>query len=83
MAHFACGEFPQAADNLAQAGRFAWSAPGHIHLLDYHLYSALTLSQQLTRRPFPPICAARSIFTTTKSSSGRGSIRALLPIKRR
>lgn len=23
MAHFACGEFPQAADNLAQAGRFA------------------------------------------------------------
>ncbi len=52
MAHFACGEFPQAADNLAQAGRFAWSAPGHIHLLDYHLYSALTLSQQLTPETF-------------------------------
>ncbi|URN99783.1 AAA family ATPase [Leclercia adecarboxylata] len=52
MAHFACGEFPQAAENLAQAGRFAWSAPGHIHLLDYHLYSALTLSQQLTPETF-------------------------------
>ncbi|MNB89642.1 Sensor histidine kinase TmoS [compost metagenome] len=52
MAHFACGEYPQAAGNLEQAGRFAWSAPGHIHQLDYHLYSALALSQQLTPETF-------------------------------
>lgn len=52
MAHFACREYPQAAQNLEKAGQFAWSAPGHIHLLDYHLYSALALSQQLTPETF-------------------------------
>ncbi|MCV2514413.1 histidine kinase, partial [Leclercia pneumoniae] len=52
MAHFACREYPQAAENLEKAGQFAWSAPGHIHLLDYHLYSALALSQQLTPETF-------------------------------
>jgi len=52
MAHFACGEYAGAAENLEQAGQFAWSAPGHIHLLDYHFYSALALSQQLTPERF-------------------------------
>ncbi|STQ14458.1 PAS sensor protein [Enterobacter cloacae] len=40
MAHFTCGEYAAAQAELEQAGWFAWSAPGHIHLLDYHLYSA-------------------------------------------
>ena len=52
MAHFTCGEYAAAQAELEQAGWFAWSAPGHIHLLDYHLYSALSLSRQLTPETF-------------------------------
>lgn len=33
-----------AARCLDQAARFAWSAPGHIHQLDFHLYRALTIA---------------------------------------
>lgn len=52
MAHFACGEYGEAQAELEHAGHYAWSAPGHIHLLDYHLYSALALSRQLTPETF-------------------------------
>lgn len=52
MAHFIAGNYPQAQDALAQAETFAWSAPGHIHLLDLHLYSALALTVQLTPETF-------------------------------
>lgn len=52
MAHFTCGEFADAQADLEMAGWYAWSAPGHIHLLDYHLYSALALSRQLTPETF-------------------------------
>ncbi|MDI6439459.1 trifunctional serine/threonine-protein kinase/ATP-binding protein/sensor histidine kinase [Cronobacter dublinensis] len=52
MAHFACGDYAQAAQRLEQAGTLAWSAPGHIHLLDFHFYSALSLSLQLTPETF-------------------------------
>ncbi|EPR9086866.1 trifunctional serine/threonine-protein kinase/ATP-binding protein/sensor histidine kinase [Cronobacter dublinensis] len=52
MAHFACGDYAQAAEHLEHAGALAWSAPGHIHLLDYHVYSALSLSLQLTPETF-------------------------------
>lgn len=48
LAHVATGEFPQAEACLDRAGTLSWSAPGHIHLLDYHLYSILALTQQLT-----------------------------------
>jgi hypothetical protein len=40
------------AGGSGEAGWYAWSAPGHIHLLDYHLYSALALSRQLTPETF-------------------------------
>ncbi len=46
------GEYADAQAELEMAGRYAWSAPGHIHLLDYHLYSALALSMQLTPETF-------------------------------
>ncbi|ENA0609869.1 AAA family ATPase [Enterobacter bugandensis] len=52
MAHFTCGEYAEAQADLETAGWYAWSAPGHIHLLDYHLYSALALSRQLTPETF-------------------------------
>lgn len=56
MAHFTCGEYADAQAMLEQAGWYAWSAPGHIHLLDYHLYSALALSRQLTPETFSADC---------------------------
>lgn len=52
MAHFTCGEYADAQADLEMAGWYAWSAPGHIHLLDFHLYSALALSRQLTPDTF-------------------------------
>lgn len=52
MAHFISGSYPQAQNALDQAASFAWSAPGHIHQLDLHLYSALTLTVQLTPETF-------------------------------
>ncbi|MCO6040162.1 histidine kinase, partial [Enterobacter hormaechei] len=52
MAHFSCGEYADAQADLERAGWYAWSAPGHIHLLDYHFYSALALSRQLTPETF-------------------------------
>jgi len=52
MAHFTCGEYADAQADLEKAGWYAWSAPGHIHLLDYHLYSALALSRQLAPETF-------------------------------
>lgn len=83
MAHFSCGEYADAQADLEMAGWYAWSAPGHIHLLDYHFYSALALSASSRRKPFRRIIAAVFITITTKLPSGRGSIRAHLPIKRR
>jgi len=41
---YLAGRIDEAAGCLAQAGDLAWSAPGHIHLLDFHLYAALTLA---------------------------------------
>ncbi len=52
MAHFFAGEYVQAESSLLEAGKFAWAAPGHINLLDFHLYSALSLSMQLTPDTF-------------------------------
>lgn len=52
MTYFTAGEYSQAQDALEHAQSFAWSAPGHIHLLDLHLYSALTLTVQLTPETF-------------------------------
>jgi PAS domain S-box-containing protein len=50
IADFLEGDLESAAACLAHAGELAWSAPGHIHLLDYHLFSVLTLGAM----PAPP-----------------------------
>ncbi|WP_039058416.1 AAA family ATPase [Enterobacter sp. Bisph1] len=52
MARFLSGAYVQAEQCLQKAGIHLWSAPGHISQLDYHLYSALALSMQLTPETF-------------------------------
>ncbi|WP_337024092.1 MULTISPECIES: AAA family ATPase [unclassified Pantoea] len=44
MAHFFAGEYEEAGRYLADAAPFTDFIPGHVHLLDLHLYSALSLS---------------------------------------
>ncbi|MGO4158109.1 trifunctional serine/threonine-protein kinase/ATP-binding protein/sensor histidine kinase [Cupriavidus sp. YAF13] len=46
---YMAGNYDAAAACQQRAAALAWSAPGHIHLLDFHLYSALTLAA--TARP--------------------------------
>lgn len=48
MAHFMAGEYADASSCLEKAAPVAGMVPGYIHLLDYHFYSALSLSQRLT-----------------------------------
>lgn len=48
MACFLAGEYPQARSALAEAGEFTSAVPGYLHLLDYHFYSALSLTLGLT-----------------------------------
>ncbi|XES85114.1 AAA family ATPase [Franconibacter pulveris] len=47
MAHFMAGELSDARRCLARAEPFASAVPGYIHLLDYHFYSALSLTLSL------------------------------------
>ncbi|MEZ3500339.1 AAA family ATPase [Pantoea sp. KPR_PJ] len=44
MAYFFAGEYAVACRGFEEAGRFTAFIPGHIHMLDYHLYSALALT---------------------------------------
>jgi len=44
MAHFFAGEYAAADRWFKDAGRFTAFIPGHVHMLDYHLYSALSLT---------------------------------------
>lgn len=39
------GDYQNAQYCLAVAGELKWATPAHIHLLDYHLYTALTLAK--------------------------------------
>ncbi|MGF6574837.1 putative ATPase/signal transduction histidine kinase [Paraburkholderia sp. GAS333] len=39
------GHYQDALFCLAEAGELRWSTPAHIHLLDYHFYSALNLAK--------------------------------------
>ena len=48
MAHFMAGEYAEASRCLARATPVVDSVPGYIHLLDYHFYSALSLTLSLT-----------------------------------
>ena len=39
------GNYQDASYCLAEAGELKWATPAHIHLLDYHFYSALNLAK--------------------------------------
>ncbi|MGB9097281.1 AAA family ATPase [Erwinia sp.] len=52
MAHFFSGEYADSERCLAQASRFIDLIPGHIHMLDFHLYSALSMTLQLEPATF-------------------------------
>ncbi|MCY0854618.1 GAF domain-containing sensor histidine kinase [Cupriavidus sp. D39] len=54
---YMAGNHDAAAACQERAAALAWSAPGHIHLLDFHLYSALTLAA--TAQPGAPQYAAQ------------------------
>jgi PAS domain S-box-containing protein len=45
-ARFLSGDFEEAAQAFARALPLAWSSSGHIQLLDYHFFLALTLAAQ-------------------------------------
>lgn len=47
MAHFYAGEYALAQQQFTEAEPFSTRIPGHIHMLDFHLYSALSLSVPL------------------------------------
>lgn len=44
ISHYLAGEARQSLTCMDEAEKLAWSAPGHIHLLDYHLYHALAIA---------------------------------------
>jgi PAS domain S-box-containing protein len=46
IADYLEGDAERALACLEEAGRLAWSAPAHIHLLEFHLFSVLALSRQ-------------------------------------
>ncbi|WP_428944420.1 trifunctional serine/threonine-protein kinase/ATP-binding protein/sensor histidine kinase [Pantoea sp. FN060301] len=52
MAHFFAGEYIAASRYFTDAAPLTEFIPGHIHLLDFHLYSALALSIPLTKKQF-------------------------------
>ena len=47
MAHFFAGEYTAARRQFIEAGPLSERIPGHVHMLDFHLYSALSLSVPL------------------------------------
>ncbi|WP_066741018.1 ATP-binding sensor histidine kinase [Cupriavidus sp. D384] len=52
------GRVDAAAQCLDRAAAFAWSAPAHVHQLDFHLMRALTLAARLEASPDAPDAAA-------------------------
>lgn len=46
ISHYLAAETAQARSCMSEAESLAWSAPGHIHLLDYDLYHALSLAAE-------------------------------------
>lgn len=62
MAHFMASEYGDAARCLEKAAPYVSAVPGYIHLLDYHLYSALSLTQ-----PFSPETIATAQLEKVKA----------------
>jgi PAS domain S-box-containing protein len=50
-ARFLSGDHGQALEAIEKAKQLLWATPGEIQLLDYHLYSALTLASVATIPP--------------------------------
>src|ERR1700721_4354189 len=46
-ARFLSGDYVQALEAVEKARQLMWATPGEIQLLDYHLYSALTLASHV------------------------------------
>lgn len=62
---YLAGRHAEAAASLETAGTLAWSAPAHIHQVDFHLYRALTLAAST------PDAAARATLTEDASKLRR------------
>jgi PAS domain S-box-containing protein len=43
ISHYLACEYQDAVTSLTKAGDYYWSAPAHIHLLDYHFFRAMAL----------------------------------------
>jgi PAS domain S-box-containing protein len=50
-ARFLSGDYGQALEAIEKAKQLLWGTPGEIQILDYHLYSALTLASHVTTIP--------------------------------
>jgi PAS domain S-box-containing protein len=50
-ARFLSGDYGQALEAVEKATQLMWATPGEIQLLDYHLYSALTLASHVAAIP--------------------------------
>jgi predicted ATPase/signal transduction histidine kinase/GAF domain-containing protein len=50
-ARYLSGDYQQALEAIDKAERLMWATPGEIQLLDYHLFSALTLGSIYARVP--------------------------------
>jgi PAS domain S-box-containing protein len=50
-ARFLSGDYGQALEAVEKAKQLIWATPGEIQLLDYHLYSALTLASLIATIP--------------------------------
>ncbi|WNG34565.1 AAA family ATPase [Archangium violaceum] len=47
QSRYVCGAYSEALEAAAKAAELIWSSHGHIQLLDFHLYRALTLAASL------------------------------------
>lgn len=44
ISHYLANEIEEASNSLRNAEYYTWSAPAHIHLLDFHFFSILTIT---------------------------------------
>lgn len=64
------GRTGAAAQCLDRAATFAWSAPAHIHQLDFHLTRALSLAAQLGASP-APTAVSEAAWQTLRADARR------------
>lgn len=59
MAHFFASEYALTTQWFEEAASFTGYIPGHVHMLDFHLYSALALTIPLKPGPMDPSLGIR------------------------